>query len=169
MLYRDFSLESSATHRSPVKIYTLEATEILPVSLEESWAFFSNPHNLPKITPPRLNMRITSGADGKIYPGMIIAYSVMPLPPFRTGWVTEITAVDPLRYFVDEQRFGPYKFWHHKHFFADAGQKTEVRDRVHYALPFDPFGRLAHPLFVRRQLDAIFKYRSAQLRSLFGG
>ena len=63
--------------------------------------------------------------------------------------------MDSLRYFVDEQRFGPYRFWHHKHFFADAGQKTEVRDLVHYALPFDPFGRLAHPLFVRRKLDAI--------------
>ena len=100
---------------------------------------------------------------------MIITYSVTSFPLVRSGWATEITAVDSLRYFVDEQRFGPYRFWHHKHFFADAGQKTEVRDLVHYALPLDPFGRLAHPLFVRRKLDAIFNYRSERLRSFFGG
>ena len=152
-----------------MKIYRLESTEILPVTLEEAWEFFSNPHNLPKITPPELNLRIISGAEREIYPGMIITYSVTPFPFVRTSWATEITAVDLLRYFVDEQRFGPCRFWHHKHFFADAGQKTEVRDLVHYALPFGPLGRLAHLLFVKRKPDSIFNYRSAQLRSLFGG
>ena len=142
---------------------------MLPITREEAWAFFSNPHNLPKITPPELNLRITSGAEGEIYSGMIITYSVTPFSFVKSGWATEITAVDSLRYFVDEQRFGPYRFWHHKHFFADAGQETEVRDLVHYALPFDPFGRMIHPLFVRKKLDSIFEYRSAQLRSLFGG
>ena len=152
-----------------MKIYTLESTEILPVTIEEAWEFFSNPHNLPKIPPPELNLRITSGAEREIYPGMIITYSVTPFPFVRSGWATEITAVDSLQYFVDEQRFGPYRFWHHKHFFVDAGQKTEVRDLVHYALPLDPLTRPVNPLFVRRKLDSIFDYRSARLRTLFGG
>lgn len=151
-----------------MKIYTLERTEFLPVSLETAWDFFSNPNNLPRITPPELNLRITPEAKEKIYPGMIITYAVTPFPFFKSTWATEITQVDPLRYFVDEQRFGPYKFWHHKHFFTETGGQIEVSDLVHYSLPFGPIGRLANPLFVSKKLDFIFDYRSARLRKLFG-
>ncbi len=90
-----------------MKIYTLERTEFLPVSLETTWDFFSNPNNLPRITSPELNLRITPEAEEKIYPGTIITYAVTPFPFFKSIWATEITQVDPLRYFVDEQRFGP--------------------------------------------------------------
>ncbi len=151
-----------------MKIYTLERTELLPVSLETAWGFFSDPNNLPKITPPELNLRITSDTEEKIYAGMIITYTVTPIPFFRSAWATEITQVDSPNYFVDEQRFGPYKFWHHKHFFAEAGDKTEIRDLVHYSLPLGPVGRLANLFFVSRKLDFIFNYRSTQLRKLFG-
>lgn len=150
-----------------MKIYTLERTELLRVSLETAWDFFSDPNNLPKITPPELNLRITSETERKIYPGMIITYTVTPIPFFRSTWATEIAQVDSPSYFVDEQRFGPYRFWHHKHFFTESGDKTEVRDLVHYSLPFGPIGRLANLFFVSRKLDFIFSYRSAQLRKLF--
>lgn len=151
-----------------MKIYTLKRTEFLPVSIETAWDFFSNPNNLPKITPPELNLRMTSEAEEKIYPGMIITYTVTPIPFFTSAWTTEITQVDPPHYFVDEQRFGPYKFWHHKHFFAQDGEQTQVRDLIHYSLPFDPIGRLANPLLVNKKLDSIFSYRSACFRELFG-
>lgn len=151
-----------------MKIYTLKRTEFLPVSIETAWDFFSNPNNLPKITPSELNLRITSEAEEKIYPGMIITYTVTPIPFIKTSWATEITQVDPLRYFVDEQRFGPYKFWHHKHFFTEAGEKTQVEDLIHYSLPFGPIGRLANPLLVSRKLDLIFDYRSARIQKIFG-
>ena len=151
-----------------MKIYTLERTELLQISLETAWDFFSNPNNLSKITPSELNLQITSGAEEKIYPGMIITYTVTPIPFFKSTWTTEITQLDPPHYFVDEQRFGPYKFWHHKHFFAQVGDQTQVRDLVHYSLPFGPIGRLANPLLVSRKLDSIFKYRSSCLRKLFG-
>ena len=151
-----------------MKIYTLERTELLRVSLETAWDFFSDPNNLPRITPPELNLRITSEAERGIYPGMIITYTITPVPFFRSAWTTEITQVDSPSYFVDEQRFGPYKFWHHKHFFKDAGDKTEVRDLVHYSLPFGPIGRLANLFFVSRKLDFIFNYRSTRLRKIFG-
>ena len=82
---------------------------------------------------------------------MIITYTVTPIPFFRSSWATEITQVDSPNYFVDEQRFGPYKFWHHKHFFTEAGDKTEIRDLVHYSLPLGPVGRLANLFFVRRK------------------
>lgn len=151
-----------------MKIYTLKRTEFLPISIETAWDFFSNPNNLPKITPSELNLRITSEAEEKIYPGMIITYTVTPIPFFTSAWTTEITQVDPPHYFVDEQRFGPYKFWHHKHFFAQDGEQTQVRDLIHYSLPFDPIGRLANSLLVSRKLDSIFNYRSACFRKLFG-
>jgi ligand-binding SRPBCC domain-containing protein len=32
--------------------------------------------------------------------------------------MTVITAVKENSYFIDEQRFGPYALWHHKHFEA---------------------------------------------------
>ena len=150
-----------------MKIYTIDRTEILPITIKEAWSFFSNPHNLQEITPPELGLRITSGAESKIYPGMIITYTVTPFPFVKSGWVTEITQVDSLHYFLDEQRFGPYKFWHHKHFFTNVGGKTKARDLVHYALPFDPLSRLVYPLLVKRKLNAIFNYRSAKLKSIF--
>ena len=91
-----------------MKIYTLERKEFLGVSLETAWDFFSNPDNLPRITPPELNLRIRSETEGGIYPGMIITYTVTPIPFFKTTWATEITQVNSPSYFVDEQRFGPY-------------------------------------------------------------
>lgn len=151
-----------------MKIYTLKRTEFLAVPIETAWDFFSNPDNLPEITPPELNLRITSEPEERIYPGMIITYTVTPIPFLASRWTTEITHVDPPHYFVDEQRFGPYRFWHHKHFFTQVGEQTQVRDLVHYALPFDPIGRLANSLLVSRKLNSIFNYRSRCLRKLFG-
>lgn len=151
-----------------MKIYTLDRTEFLGVSLETAWDFFSDPNNLPRITPPELNLHITSETESKIYPGMIITYTITPIPFFRSTWTTEITQVDSPSYFVDEQRSGPYRFWHHKHFFTEADGQTQVRDLVHYSLPLGPVGRLANLFFVGRKVDFIFNYRSTQLRKLFG-
>ena len=139
-----------------MKIYTLERTDFLPISLETAWDFFSDPNNLPIITPRELNLRITSDTEEKIYPGMIITYTVTPMAFIKTTWATEITQVDSPGYFVDEQRFGPCRFWHHKHFFTEAGDKTEVRDLVHYSLPFGSVGKLANLFFVSRKLHFIF-------------
>lgn len=152
-----------------MKTHILERKEILPVDIETAWEFFSNPDNLPAITPPELDLRVTSGAEERIYPGMIITYEIKLAPFVGSGWVTEITHVDAPRYFVDEQRAGPYRLWHHKHFFAETGRGgTEARDVVHYSLPFGPLGAAAHRLFVRRRLDSIFDYRSSRLAELLG-
>ena len=152
-----------------MKTRVLERKEILAVDIETAWEFFSNPNNLPAITPPELDLRVTSGAEERIYPGMIITYEIKLAPFVGSGWVTEITHVDAPRYFVDEQRAGPYRLWHHKHFFAETGRgETEARDVVHYSLPFGPLGAAAHRLFVRRKLDSIFDYRSSRLAELFG-
>ena len=150
-----------------MRVYTLDRSQLLPISVEVAWKFFSNPRNLPLITPPELNIQITSELEEEIYPGMIITYTVTPVPFIRTGWTTEITQVDSPGYFVDEQRSGPYRFWHHKHFFLKSGEKTQIRDLVHYSIPFGPIGRLANDLLVRRKLDFIFNYRNERIREIF--
>jgi ligand-binding SRPBCC domain-containing protein len=151
-----------------MKIFTLDRTQRLPIDLGEAWDFFSNPHNLPRITPPYMGFQITSDVAPRMYAGMIVTYTVRPLFRFPVTWVTEITHVDPNRLFVDEQRFGPYRFWHHQHHFREVDGGVETRDLIHYALPLDPAGRLAQRWMVRPQLDDIFEFRRRTLEQMFG-
>ncbi len=118
------------------------------------WRFFSNPHNPPRITPPWLDLRVVSPAPERIYPGLILEYRVRPAPGLRVAWVTEITHVREGELFVDEQRFGPYRFWRHQHLFRATGRLVEVRDVVHYLLPGGFVGRALLRQWVRRRLEA---------------
>ena len=153
-----------------MSLHRLAARQIVPISLDEAWSFFSAPDNLSLMTPPSLRMRVTSGSTGDMFAGLIITYSMSPVPfgPFRTEWVTEITHVSPKRYFVDEQRIGPYRFWHHQHHFREVEGGTEIRDLVHYRLPFGPLGDIANKFIVRPRLRAIFRYRKQVLTERFG-
>jgi len=152
--------------RSHSGIHTLEAEQVLPITTEEAWTFFSAPANLGKITPAYMGFQITSGNTDTMYPGQIITYRIGLAPGVKSNWITEITHVAEGRYFVDEQRFGPYAFWHHQHWFASRGEATHMLDRVSYKLPFGPIGRLLHP-FIKRQLISIFTYRYDTLARLF--
>ncbi len=151
-----------------MRIYALHAKQTLPISADQAWEFLSNPANLKVITPEHMGFVIHSGADRPMYAGQIIQYKVSPFPGFTTKWVTEITHVEKGSYFVDEQRFGPYKLWHHKHFIRKVDQGVEMEDIIHYKLPFGWLGRMAHPIFVKKQLRQIFSYREAKLTELFG-
>ncbi len=151
-----------------MKIYTLERKQNVAMNLTDAWNFFSNPNNLPLITPPSLNLKITSELPDKMYTGMIITYTVAPFLNIPMTWVTEITHVEEPHFFIDEQRFGPYKFWHHKHMFKEIEGGIEATDLVHYALPLDPLGRIANEVMVKKQLNEIFDFRSEYLESRFG-
>jgi ligand-binding SRPBCC domain-containing protein len=149
-------------------IYSLEVTQYLKITLPEAWNFFSSPGNLSKITPEHMGFEITSGAPGKMYTGQIITYKVSPFPGIKTNWVTEITHVSEGSFFVDEQRFGPYCMWHHEHHFEVQNDGVLMTDLVSYKLPFGFLGRIAHALFVRKQLEHIFLFREECLGKLFG-
>ena len=151
-------------------IHTLRRTQIVPAALEECWAFFSDPGNLARITPPALDFQVLSEAVPTIYPGLMIEYRVRPLWRIPMTWLTEITHVDAPHRFVDEQRVGPYTIWHHEHTFRalDGGQ-TEIVDVVYYVLPLGWLGNLAHPFLVAPQLHAIFAFREKAVRERFGG
>ena len=154
--------------RSHSGIYTLRVTQWLNLSMSEAWEFFSSPENLAKITPPHMGFMITSGPPEKMFAGQIITYKVSPIPGLKTNWVTEITQVVEHRSFVDEQRFGPYVMWHHEHHFDIQDNGVLMTDRVSYKLPFGILGKIAHWLFVRKQLQKIFEYREISLQQLFG-
>lgn len=149
-------------------MYTLKSTQRLPISIEEAWNFFSNPKNLNTITPDSMNFITLSGDDRKMFAGQIIHYKISPFNGITLEWVTEITHVKEKEFFVDEQRFGPYNFWHHKHFFRSIDGGVEMEDIVHYKLPFGFIGKLFHPIFVQPKLDEIFEFRRKKLTELFG-
>ena len=151
-----------------MKIYRLEAIQNLPISQKEAWSFLSDPKNLKQITPDYMGFKIVSGLSEKIYAGQIIQYIVTPILGIPTKWVTEITHVVHEKYFVDEQRFGPYSLWHHKHFIKEIDGGIEMEDVIHYKIPFGPLGVLANYLFVQKKLGSIFVYRRKKLIELFG-
>ena len=151
-----------------MKLYQLKTKQNIPISIDKAWSFFSNPENLKEITPKEMNFTIICGANRSIYSGQIIQYKVTPMLGISTKWVTEITHVKEKEYFVDEQRFGPYALWHHKHFIKEIEGGIEMEDIVDYKIPFGLLGQFAHWLFVKNKLNQIFKYREQILIKLFG-
>lgn len=154
--------------KNTMMIYTLHTKQNLPISLEEAWDFLSSPKNLKTITPDYMGFNILSGADKPMFPGQIIQYIVTPVLGIPTKWVTEITHVQNKEYFVDEQRFGPYALWHHKHFLKEIPGGIEMEDIVDYKLPMGILGQLVHPILVHPKLKEIFDYRQKKLIELFG-
>jgi ligand-binding SRPBCC domain-containing protein len=150
-----------------MKLYSLEKKLFLPITVQKAWDFFSDPSNLKVITPDFMGFEVKSDDSAVMFPRQIISYTVRPVMNIPINWVTEITHVAEPSYFVDEQRFGPYKFWHHKHFINEVAGGVELIDIVHYALPFGFLGRIAHSLFVRRKLEQIFAYRTEKVKEIF--
>lgn len=150
------------------KVFQMSSAQQLPIDNKTAWDFFSNPKNLATITPDKLNFRIISGANEKIYAGQIIQYKVNPFPVYSSLWVTEISQVVEGNYFIDEQRYGPYDFWHHKHFFKAIPGGTEIRDVVDFKVPFGWLGRNLLKGLIKRELKEIFTYRNNKLTELFG-
>lgn len=148
---------------------TLKFTQKLPLSLEKCWDFFSSPENLKILTPEHLCFEIKNKEkDKKIYPGQILAYTVRPICNFPIEWITEITQVQEPLYFIDEQRFGPYKFWHHEHHFHSIPNGVEVVDTIYYKMPYGYLGQIIHKYKVKKDLEAIFSFRRNKLEELFG-
>ncbi len=150
-------------------MHCLNYSQKLPISLEECWDFFSSPANLKTLTPLHLGFEITNDLqDKKMYPGQIIAYTIRPLWNMPMEWVTEITHVEEQNYFIDEQRIGPYKMWHHEHRFTPIPNGTEMVDTIYYQLPLGPLGKAIHTFKVEQEIKAIFAYRQEKLETLFG-
>jgi ligand-binding SRPBCC domain-containing protein len=149
-------------------MYQLKTKQIIPTDLETCWDFFSSPKNLKKITPNYMGFEVLLEIPEKMYAGLMIEYEVKPLLGIPMKWITEITHVDELKFFVDEQRKGPYKIWHHEHHFKQVENGIEMTDIVSYEIPFGILGKIAHPLVVKKKLTEIFDYRFQKVEELFG-
>ena len=150
--------------------HQLNTLQRLPISSEKAWDFFSSPANLKELTPDYMGFDITSGfsAGDKMYTGMIITYKVKPIAGIPLNWMTEITHIEDKKYFIDEQRFGPYSLWHHQHWFKEIEGGVEMIDKINYKLPLGFLGDIANTVFVKKQLEGIFEYRYKKLEQLFG-
>lgn len=151
-----------------MKIYTLHKKQNLPISLEEAWNFLSNPKNLKIITPDYMSFDMISKTDRPLYTGQILQYIVTPLLGIKTKWVSEITHIEDKKYFVDEQLYGPYSLWHHKHFIKEIDGGVEMEDIIDYKIPLGFLGQLVHPFLVKPKLEEIFNYRQQKLIEIFG-
>jgi|TARA_B110000263_G_C15068737_1_gene400846 ligand-binding SRPBCC domain-containing protein len=148
------------------KIYTLQASQELPISLSESWSFFSDPNNLSKMTPKHMNFKILTDLSS-MYEGQIIKYRVSPFPFFRVGWTTEITKVKKPFFFIDEQTQGPFDLWHHEHNFEEIKNGIITHDKVLFKLPLGKIGRFFGEKIVINQLKNIFDFRKDMLNKLY--
>jgi len=140
--------------------------QTIPAAVSSVWAFFATPQNLNALTPSSMHFQLL-GEAAPMYAGQMISYRIRVAPFVRLRWLTEILHVEPGRYFVDEQRIGPYRLWHHEHHFTEAAGGTRMVDRVTYALPLGVLGDLVHAVWVHRQLRYIFDYRAAKVREHF--
>jgi len=151
------------------KLFSFRRTQSFPASTQELWQFIGDPENLKTITPTYMGFEITTPTNlGKMYPGQIIGYRVSPLAGIKMNWVTEITHVVDGSYFVDEQRFGPYQFWHHQHILEPLPNGVLMTDIVHYKIPLGFLGSLLNSVIVKKQLQEIFNYRKIKLEERFG-
>jgi ligand-binding SRPBCC domain-containing protein len=149
-----------------MKVYLLTREIYIRKPLSEVFSFFDRPENLTIITPKTLAFKIFTPAPIKMGKGALIDYSIKIFRiPFH--WRTLITTYEPPNCFIDEQLKGPYAFWHHKHTFFECNEGTLMKDLVHYALPFGPIGILTHALFVKKQINYIFDYRTKIINDLF--
>lgn len=149
--------------------HSIHRTQKIPVTLAEAWDFFANPSNLTEITPAGMGFKVISLHHGsKMYAGQIIEYTVRPIFGIPVYWMTEITQVKHQDYFIDEQRFGPYKLWHHQHHFKEVEGGVEMTDIIHYRIPFGIMGRWADKLLVRKKLEDIFAFRYSEVVKKFG-
>lgn len=150
-------------------MYQLKRQQLVKTTMETCWKFFSAPENLAVITPDYMRFKVLTEQPPVMYEGLMIAYKVSPVLGIPLKWVTEIKYVHENRFFVDEQRKGPYTMWHHEHHFEQTPDGILMTDIVSYSLPFGILGKLAHTLFVRKQLEGIFDYRFRKVEELFNG
>ena len=150
-------------------VHCLQRVQPMKISLDEAWNFFSSPRNLQKITPPYMKFKIIGDTfSNAMYEGQIIEYTVRPLFGIPLYWMTEITHVRDKVFFIDEQRFGPYRFWHHQHHFKETENGVDMTDVLHYKVPLYGLGKIANKLFVESQVNKIFDYRFKKVEEMFG-
>lgn len=150
-----------------MRSFVLRREQTIPQPIDRVFAFFADAHNLEAITPPWLAFRILTPGPIAMREGTQIR-SRLRWHRLPLHWLTEIRRWNPPVEFIDVQRQGPYRLWHHTHQFEPVAGGTRMRDIVEYALPFGFLGRAAHAGWVKRDLQTIFDYRARKVAELMG-
>ena len=153
--------------KSKTMIKQLKKEQFLPISIHEAWNFFATPRNLNAITPSDLTFEFLSDTPDKMYEGLFIAYRLKPIFNIPVNWYTEITHIKEHEYFIDEQRSGPYKLWHHEHHFKQVENGTLMTDILYYDIGKGFIGNLAGALLIDAKIKSIFNYRFITLKEHF--
>lgn len=148
-------------------MYQIKCTQFIKTDIQTCWDFFSSPDNLQQITPEKLRFKVLTKQPKKMYEGLFIRYDVAPILGIPMEWITEITHIKEGVFFVDEQRKGPYKIWHHEHHFEEVLGGVNMTDIVSYVVPYGWLGKIAHCLIIKGQLKTIFDYRFNKVEELF--
>ena len=150
-----------------MKVFKLNKKQKISKNISEVFDFFSKPENLSEITPKRLGFNIMTPSPIEMKEGQLIDYTINILS-FPVRWTTIITKYAPPNLFIDQQLKGPYSMWHHTHTFEEIGMnETLIEDTILYAMPFGFIGDLAHFLYVKRDLENIFRYREETIKKVF--
>jgi ligand-binding SRPBCC domain-containing protein len=171
--------------------HTFQTAQWVPYPVDRVFAFFANPQNLPRlmpswqmprieestlVNPPPENSRnapqipgVAAGAGSR----MTITFQALPLLPLRMKWEAAIVEFEWNHHFCDEQPKGPFAYWRHCHRVSEEEDQSEqtgtrVVDHLVYELPFGLLAEPVHALFVRGQIEAIFRYRQQRLLELLG-
>ena len=149
-----------------MKLYSLHFKQTINRPIEEVFDFFSKPENLSRITPKKLNFKILTPTPIKMMKGQIIDYTIR-LIGFQIHWRTLITDYNPPYSFIDQQINGPYTIWHHKHTFKKTANGVEIYDDITYSIPFGIIGRILHYIWIKKDLEKIFKHREKVIEQIF--
>jgi len=149
-----------------MKTYKLKHKQKINGSIDKVFSFFKKPENLAKLTPRKLNFKILTPSPIKMKDGQLIDYTIT-LFGKKVHWRTLISDYCEPNMFIDQQLKGPYLLWHHKHEFNQVQNKVEMIDEVTYAIPFGFLGQIVHYIYIRRELEYIFKYRNKIINNLF--
>ena len=150
-----------------MKTYNIKFEQFIDLPINDVFSFFSQPNNLSLITPPRLKFDILTPLPIKMKEGQLIDYSLTIMYFFKLHWRTLITDYERPYKFIDQQIKGPYSLWHHTHIFEEKDGGTVIYDNVTYAIPFGVIGRLIHALYIKYDVQSIFKYRHKILNQIF--
>ncbi len=158
--------KASTTDAAPSSHFELRCEDWLPCPRDQVFSFFGDAYNLERITPDFLHFKVLGTSDTEIRRGTTIDYRLR-LHGIPFTWRTVIDEWIPGVRFVDRQRKGPFKLWHHTHEFESRDGGTVIRDRVRYDLPLGVLGRVVAGSIVRRDVEEIFRHRQLQTRSIF--
>jgi len=142
-----------------------EWSSIMPVPVDELFAYHARPGAFERLAPPWQKLRVLEQTGGMKDGGRVVFKAYVG--PVGKRWVAEMGGYIEGRQFVDRQVEGPFASWEHSHRFLPGGGDgtSELLDHVEYRLPAgfltDSVG--ARP--ARKQLERLFRFRHARART----